>query len=58
MDHSLAVASADADSRYLGGAADPEMGSKSTEYTGPLWPISLRVVLAFFSRIFWSEVPG
>lgn len=57
MDHSLVVASADADSKYFGGAADPEIGSKSTEYTGPLWPMSFRVVLAFFSRIFCNEVP-
>jgi len=31
IDHNLVVASAEADNRYLGGAADPETGSNATE---------------------------
>jgi len=31
IDHNLAVVSAEADNRYLGGAADPETGSNATE---------------------------
>jgi hypothetical protein len=54
-DHNLAVASADADSRYLGGPAEPLRGSKDREYTGPLWPMSFRVELPPFSRIFWMD---
>lgn len=54
IDHNRTVASADADSKNLGGAADPQIGSNATEYTGPLCPISFLVVLPFFSRIFSS----
>jgi hypothetical protein len=54
-DHNLAVASADADSKYLGGPAEPLRGSKDREYTGPLWPMSFRVELPPFSRIFWMD---
>lgn len=39
------VASADAESRCLGGAAEPPRGSNESEYTGPLCPINFRVVL-------------
>lgn len=51
-DHSRAVASADAEIKYRGGAAEPETGSKSTEYTGPLCPMSFRVVDPPFSFCF------
>lgn len=54
-DHSLVVASADADKRYFGGAADPLNGSNATEYTGPLCPMSFLVVLPFFSRILFRD---
>jgi hypothetical protein len=36
IDHSRAVASAEQESKYFGGAADPLKGSNATEYTGPL----------------------
>ena len=55
-DHSRVVASAEHDRRYFGGAAGPLTGSKATEYTGPLCPMSLRVVLPFFSRILERDV--
>lgn len=55
IDHKRVVASADADSKYFGGPAEPLSGSKEREYTGPLWPINLRVVLPPFSRIFWMD---
>ena len=51
-DHRRAVASADAEIRYRGDAAEPETGSKSTEYTGPLCPMSFRVVDPPFSFCF------
>lgn len=54
-DHSRAVASADAERRYFGGAAEPLSGSKATEYTGPLCPINFLVVLPFFSRILLKD---
>lgn len=50
-DHSRVVASADAESKYLGGPAEPLKGSNDREYTGPLWPISFRVEVPPFSRI-------
>lgn len=49
------VASADAESKYLGGPAEPLRGSKDKEYTGPLCPISLRVELPPFSRMRWMD---
>jgi hypothetical protein len=54
-DHSRVVASAEADKRCFGGAAEPFKGSNATEYTGPLCPISFLVVLPFFSRILCRE---
>ena len=54
-DHSRVVASAEHDKRYFGGVADPPIGSKATEYTGPLCPINLRVVDPPFSRILRRE---
>jgi len=50
IDHSLAVASAEPDSRYFGVAAEPVTGSNAREYTGPLCPMSLRVGDPPFSR--------
>jgi hypothetical protein len=55
-DHNRVVASAEHDKRYFGGAAGPLTGSKATEYTGPLCPMSLRVELPFFSRILARDV--
>lgn len=55
IDHKRAVPSADEEIRCFGADADPWVGSKSTEYTGPLCPMSLRVVLPFFSRIFRND---
>jgi hypothetical protein len=55
-DHSRVVVSPEHDRRYFGGAAGPLTGSKATEYTGPLCPMSLRVVLPFFSRILARDV--
>ena len=54
-DHKRAVASAEEERRYFGGLAEPLVGSKATEYTGPLCPISLRVVEPPFSLILFSE---
>ena len=54
-DHRRVVASAEAERRYLGGLAEPPTGSNATEYTGPLCPISLRVVDPPFSRILLSD---
>lgn len=54
-DHRRVVASAEAERRYFGGLPEPPIGSKLTEYTGPLCPISLRVVDPPFSRILFNE---
>ena len=54
-DHRRMVASADAERRYRGGLAEPPEGSNVTEYTGPLCPMSFRVVEPPFSRILFSE---
>jgi hypothetical protein len=54
-DHNRVVASAEAERRNLGGAAEPLRGSKEREYTGPLWPINLRVADPPFSRILRKE---
>lgn len=55
IDHRRAVASAEEDRRCRGGEAEPLSGSKDTEYTGPLCPISLRVVVPTFSLTLRSD---
>ena len=55
IDQRRAVQSAEADKRYLGGAAEPLRGSNAHAYTGPPCPTSFRVVAASFSLIFFND---
>lgn len=54
-DHSRAVPSAEEESKCRGEAAEPLSGSKDSEYTGPLCPISFLVVVPPFSLSFRND---